>query len=170
MFIVISMDHCVISTPSIEDLLARACCGCSFVAPGIEMYVKKYSFGYGSVCPKTFPILSITITPVNNPVVPPHFTMDDIIGYSDSRMHETLILLSDWPALTPSAPLALMPPPLIGSSQPLTVSRLQMQIHLHGLQQNTSKLRIQLSQLRDIQVSSRERYGRTHTHTHSSRL
>uniref|UniRef100_A0A8C8CHE3 Actin interacting protein 3-like C-terminal domain-containing protein n=1 Tax=Oncorhynchus tshawytscha TaxID=74940 RepID=A0A8C8CHE3_ONCTS len=89
---------------------------------------------------------------------PPHFTMDDIIGYINSRMHrhETLIPLSDWPALTPSAPLALMPPPLIGSSQPLMVSRLQMQIHLHGLQQNTSELRKQLSQLRNIQLENQD--------------
>ncbi|XP_038830889.1 SRC kinase signaling inhibitor 1-like [Salvelinus namaycush] len=59
-------------------------------------------------------------------------------------------------ALTPSAPLALMPPPLVGSSQPLTVSRLQMQIHLHGLQQNTSELRKQLSQLRNIQLENQD--------------
>uniref|UniRef100_A0A8C7PN99 Actin interacting protein 3-like C-terminal domain-containing protein n=1 Tax=Oncorhynchus mykiss TaxID=8022 RepID=A0A8C7PN99_ONCMY len=73
-----------------------------------------------------------------------------------TRGPETLIPLSDWPALTPSAPLALMPPPLIGSSQPLTVSRLQMQIHLHGLQQNTSELRKQLSQLRNIQLENQD--------------
>uniref|UniRef100_A0A674BMU0 SRC kinase signaling inhibitor 1-like n=1 Tax=Salmo trutta TaxID=8032 RepID=A0A674BMU0_SALTR len=58
--------------------------------------------------------------------------------------------------LTPSAPLALMPPPPTGSAQSLTVSRLQMQNHLHGLQQNTSKLRIQLSQLRDIQLENQD--------------
>uniref|UniRef100_A0A4W5M8B4 SRC kinase signaling inhibitor 1 n=1 Tax=Hucho hucho TaxID=62062 RepID=A0A4W5M8B4_9TELE len=73
-----------------------------------------------------------------------------------TRGPETLILLSDWPALTLSAPLALMPPPLIGSSQPLTVSRLQMQIHLHDLQQNTSELRKQLSQLRNIQLENQD--------------
>ncbi|XP_064780162.1 SRC kinase signaling inhibitor 1-like isoform X4 [Oncorhynchus masou masou] len=58
--------------------------------------------------------------------------------------------------LTPSAPLALMPPPPTGSAQSLTVSRLQMQNHLHGLQQNTSKLRIQLSQLRNIQLENQD--------------
>uniref|UniRef100_A0A4W5QEA8 SRC kinase signaling inhibitor 1 n=1 Tax=Hucho hucho TaxID=62062 RepID=A0A4W5QEA8_9TELE len=73
-----------------------------------------------------------------------------------TRGPETLILLSDWPALTPSAPLALMPPPPTGSAQSLTVSRLQMQNHLHGLQQNTSKLRIQLSQLRNIQLENQD--------------
>lgn len=56
-------------------------------------------------------------------------------------------------ALTPSAPLALMPPPPSGAHQPVTVSRLQMQLHLQGLQQNTNALRKQLSQLRNMQVS-----------------
>lgn len=55
-------------------------------------------------------------------------------------------------ALTPSAPLALMPPP---SNQPVAVSRLQMQLHLQSLQQNTNALRKQLSQLRNIQVCMR---------------
>ncbi|XP_045079713.1 SRC kinase signaling inhibitor 1 [Coregonus clupeaformis] len=59
-------------------------------------------------------------------------------------------------ALTPSAPLALMPPPPTGSTQSPIVSRLQMQTHLHGLQQNTSRLRIQLSQLRDIQLENQD--------------
>lgn len=57
-----------------------------------------------------------------------------------------------WAALTPSAPLALMPPPPSGANQPVTVSRLQMQLHLQGLQQNTNALRKQLSQLRNMQV------------------
>lgn len=55
-------------------------------------------------------------------------------------------------ALTPSAPLALMPPPPSGPNQPVTVSRLQMQLHLQSLQQNTNALRKQLSQLRNMQV------------------
>lgn len=55
-------------------------------------------------------------------------------------------------ALTPSAPLALMPPPSLGASQPVSVSRVQMQLHLQGLQQNTNALRKQLSQLRNMQV------------------
>ncbi|XP_055746835.1 SRC kinase signaling inhibitor 1-like isoform X4 [Salvelinus fontinalis] len=69
---------------------------------------------------------------------------------------ETANYCSETDTLTPSAPLALMPPPLVGSSQPLTVSRLQMQIHLHGLQQNTSELRKQLSQLRNIQLENQD--------------
>ncbi|XP_054605512.1 SRC kinase signaling inhibitor 1 isoform X9 [Nothobranchius furzeri] len=59
-------------------------------------------------------------------------------------------------ALTPSAPLALMPPPSLGSSQPITVSRMQMQLHLQNLQQNTNALRKQLSQLRNIQLENQD--------------
>ncbi|CAL8260938.1 unnamed protein product, partial [Arctogadus glacialis] len=59
-------------------------------------------------------------------------------------------------AQTPSAPLALMPPPPSGANQPITVSRLQMQLHLQGLQQNTSSLRKQLSQLRHIQLENQD--------------
>ncbi|XP_067345023.1 SRC kinase signaling inhibitor 1 isoform X3 [Channa argus] len=59
-------------------------------------------------------------------------------------------------ALTPSAPLALMPPPLSGPNQPVTVSRLQMQLHLQGLQQNTNALRKQLSQLRNVQLENQD--------------
>ncbi|XP_028286786.1 SRC kinase signaling inhibitor 1 isoform X2 [Parambassis ranga] len=55
--------------------------------------------------------------------------------------------------LTPSAPLALMPPP---SNQPVAVSRLQMQLHLQSLQQNTNALRKQLSQLRNIQLENQD--------------
>ncbi|XP_037133217.1 SRC kinase signaling inhibitor 1-like isoform X2 [Syngnathus acus] len=61
-------------------------------------------------------------------------------------------------AVTPSGPLALMPPPLppAAASQPLTVSRLQMHRHLLGLQQSTNTLRTQLSQLRDIQLENQD--------------
>lgn len=62
-------------------------------------------------------------------------------------------------ALTPSAPLALMPPPPSGANQPVSVSRLQMQLHLQGLQQSTSALRKQLSQLRNMQVGEGSRIG-----------
>lgn len=48
-----------------------------------------------------------------------------------------------------------MPPPPSGANQPVTVSRLQMQLHLQGLQQNTNALRKQLSQLRNMQVCVR---------------
>ncbi|XP_029977515.1 SRC kinase signaling inhibitor 1-like [Sphaeramia orbicularis] len=59
-------------------------------------------------------------------------------------------------ALTPSAPLALMPPPPSGANQPVAVSRLQMQLHLQGLQQNTNALRKQLSQLRNMQLENQD--------------
>ncbi|XP_062415837.1 SRC kinase signaling inhibitor 1-like isoform X4 [Pungitius pungitius] len=58
--------------------------------------------------------------------------------------------------VTPSAPLALMPPPPTGAHQPVTVSRLQMQLHLQGLQQNTNALRQQLSQLRNMQLENQD--------------
>uniref|UniRef100_A0A3B5A196 SRC kinase signaling inhibitor 1-like n=1 Tax=Stegastes partitus TaxID=144197 RepID=A0A3B5A196_9TELE len=58
--------------------------------------------------------------------------------------------------LTPSAPLALMPPPPSGPNQPVPVSRLQMQLHLQGLQQNTNALRKQLSQLRNMQLENQD--------------
>ncbi|XP_028826716.1 SRC kinase signaling inhibitor 1 isoform X3 [Denticeps clupeoides] len=58
--------------------------------------------------------------------------------------------------LTPSAPLALMPPPPTGSSQPIMVSRLQMQLHLSGLQQSAAELRKQLSQLRRLQLQNQD--------------
>ncbi|XP_038846639.1 SRC kinase signaling inhibitor 1-like [Salvelinus namaycush] len=78
---------------------------------------------------------------------------DSPVWIQDWAQNSLLFLLE---SLTPSAPLALMPPPPTGSAQSLTVSRLQMQNHLHGLQQNTSKLRIQLSQLRDIQLENQD--------------
>ncbi|KAM4524962.1 SRC kinase signaling inhibitor 1-like isoform 4-T5 [Odontesthes bonariensis] len=59
-------------------------------------------------------------------------------------------------ALTPSAPLALMPPPSSGLNQPVAVSRLQMQLHLQDLQQNTNALRKQLSQLRNMQLENQD--------------
>ncbi|XP_055047871.2 SRC kinase signaling inhibitor 1 isoform X2 [Misgurnus anguillicaudatus] len=59
-------------------------------------------------------------------------------------------------ALTPSAPLALMPPPSSGGSQSSTVSRLQMQLHLHDLQQNATDLRKQLAQLRKMQLQNQD--------------
>ncbi|XP_051572754.1 SRC kinase signaling inhibitor 1-like isoform X1 [Myxocyprinus asiaticus] len=59
-------------------------------------------------------------------------------------------------ALTPSAPLALMPPPSSSTSQASTVSRLQMQLHLHDLQQNATDLRKQLVQLRKMQLQNQD--------------
>ncbi|CAJ1076128.1 SRC kinase signaling inhibitor 1 isoform X7 [Xyrichtys novacula] len=52
---------------------------------------------------------------------------------------------------TPSAPLALMPPPPSNS-----VGRLQMKLHLHGLQQNATDLRKQLTQLRKTQLENQD--------------
>uniref|UniRef100_A0A8C5GTC3 SRC kinase signaling inhibitor 1-like n=1 Tax=Gouania willdenowi TaxID=441366 RepID=A0A8C5GTC3_GOUWI len=63
---------------------------------------------------------------------------------------------TDSKSLTPSAPLALMPPPPSLANQPVTVSRLQMQLHLQGLQQNTNILRKQLSQLRNMQLENQD--------------
>lgn len=48
-----------------------------------------------------------------------------------------------------------MPPPSLGANQPVSVSRLQMQLHLQGLQQSTNALRKQLSQLRNMQVGEK---------------
>ncbi|XP_057202526.1 SRC kinase signaling inhibitor 1 isoform X1 [Triplophysa rosa] len=59
-------------------------------------------------------------------------------------------------ALTPSAPLALMPPPSSGGSQASTVTRLQMQLHMHDLQQNATDLRKQLTQLRKMQLQNQD--------------
>ncbi|XP_064177678.1 SRC kinase signaling inhibitor 1-like isoform X5 [Anguilla rostrata] len=59
-------------------------------------------------------------------------------------------------ALTPSAPLALMPPPPAGAAQATTVTRLQMQLHLHDLQHNATELRDQLSQLRKMQLQNQD--------------
>lgn len=53
---------------------------------------------------------------------------------------------------SPSAPLALMPPPPSGVCQPIAMSRSQMQLHLTDLQQHTVELRKQLTQLRQLQV------------------
>ncbi|XP_074512188.1 SRC kinase signaling inhibitor 1 isoform X13 [Sebastes fasciatus] len=57
---------------------------------------------------------------------------------------------------TPSAPLALMPPPPSHMSQLNSSGRLQMQLHLHGLQQNATDLRKQLGQLRKIQIDNQD--------------
>uniref|UniRef100_A0A8C9R519 SRC kinase signaling inhibitor 1 n=1 Tax=Scleropages formosus TaxID=113540 RepID=A0A8C9R519_SCLFO len=58
--------------------------------------------------------------------------------------------------LTPSAPLALMPPPPTIAAQATTVTRLQMQLHLHDLQLNATELRDQLSQLRKMQLQNQD--------------
>uniref|UniRef100_A0A3Q4BXL6 Uncharacterized protein n=1 Tax=Mola mola TaxID=94237 RepID=A0A3Q4BXL6_MOLML len=58
---------------------------------------------------------------------------------------------------TPSAPLALMPPPPCNAAQVNSVSRLQMQLQsLNGLQQNATDLRKQLTHLRRIQLENQD--------------
>ncbi|XP_078807861.1 SRC kinase signaling inhibitor 1 isoform X7 [Oryzias latipes] len=59
-------------------------------------------------------------------------------------------------ANTPSAPLALMPPPPSNLILVNSVGRLQMKLHLHGLQQNATDLRKQLSQLRKLQLENQD--------------
>ncbi|XP_077069271.1 SRC kinase signaling inhibitor 1 isoform X28 [Siphateles boraxobius] len=76
--------------------------------------------------------------------------------FSSSEKTESTSDGSATGTLTPSAPLALMPPPSSGVSQASTVSRLQMQLHLHDLQQNATDLRKQLSQLRKMQLQNQD--------------
>uniref|UniRef100_A0A8C2ZB63 SRC kinase signaling inhibitor 1 n=1 Tax=Cyclopterus lumpus TaxID=8103 RepID=A0A8C2ZB63_CYCLU len=57
---------------------------------------------------------------------------------------------------TPSAPLALMPPPPSNTTPVNSAGRLQMQLHLHGLQHNATDLRKQLGQLRKIQMENQD--------------
>ncbi|XP_057176158.1 SRC kinase signaling inhibitor 1-like isoform X1 [Triplophysa rosa] len=57
---------------------------------------------------------------------------------------------------SPSAPLALMPPPPTGESQPIAMSRSQMQLHLSDLQQHTAELRKQLTELRQLQMQNQD--------------
>ncbi|XP_061567976.1 SRC kinase signaling inhibitor 1 isoform X2 [Cololabis saira] len=59
-------------------------------------------------------------------------------------------------ANTPSAPLALMPPPPSNTTPVNSVGRLQMKLHLHGLHQNATDLRKQLTQLRKIQLENQD--------------
>uniref|UniRef100_A0A3Q3B4Z6 SRC kinase signaling inhibitor 1 n=1 Tax=Kryptolebias marmoratus TaxID=37003 RepID=A0A3Q3B4Z6_KRYMA len=59
-------------------------------------------------------------------------------------------------ANTPSAPLALMPPPPSNMTPVNSVGRLQMKLHLHGLQQNATDLRKQLTQLRKTQLENQD--------------
>ncbi|XP_026063784.1 SRC kinase signaling inhibitor 1 isoform X5 [Carassius auratus] len=76
--------------------------------------------------------------------------------FSSSEKTESTSDGSATGTLTPSAPLALMPPPSSGGSQASTVSRLQMQLHLHDLQQNATDLRKQLAQLRKMQLQNQD--------------
>ncbi|XP_016146865.1 SRC kinase signaling inhibitor 1-like [Sinocyclocheilus grahami] len=57
---------------------------------------------------------------------------------------------------SPSAPLALMPPPPTAASQPIAMSRSQMLLHLTDLQQHTAELRKQLTQLRQLQLQNQD--------------
>uniref|UniRef100_G3NKC2 Actin interacting protein 3-like C-terminal domain-containing protein n=1 Tax=Gasterosteus aculeatus aculeatus TaxID=481459 RepID=G3NKC2_GASAC len=82
--------------------------------------------------------------------------MEKQIASLTGLLQRVLSRAPDAEILTPSAPLALMPPPPSGAHQPVTVSRLQMQLHLQGLQQNTNALRQQLSQLRNMQLENQD--------------
>ncbi|XP_034076311.1 SRC kinase signaling inhibitor 1 isoform X1 [Gymnodraco acuticeps] len=59
-------------------------------------------------------------------------------------------------AHTPSAPLALMPPPPSLLTPVNGAGRLKMKLHLNGLQQNATDLRKQLSQLRKMQMENQD--------------
>ncbi|XP_030262383.1 SRC kinase signaling inhibitor 1 isoform X3 [Sparus aurata] len=74
-----------------------------------------------------------------------------VLGESDDKYKQSTAGRLKKKAHTPSAPLALMPPPPSNS-----VSRLQMQLHLNGLQQNATDLRKQLSQLRKTQLENQD--------------
>ncbi|XP_057202532.1 SRC kinase signaling inhibitor 1 isoform X6 [Triplophysa rosa] len=76
--------------------------------------------------------------------------------FSSSEKTESTSDGSATGTLTPSAPLALMPPPSSGGSQASTVTRLQMQLHMHDLQQNATDLRKQLTQLRKMQLQNQD--------------
>uniref|UniRef100_A0A8C9SAY3 SRC kinase signaling inhibitor 1 n=1 Tax=Scleropages formosus TaxID=113540 RepID=A0A8C9SAY3_SCLFO len=76
--------------------------------------------------------------------------------FSSSEKTESTSDGSATGTLTPSAPLALMPPPPTGATQATTVTRLQMQLHLHDLKQNATDLRDQLSQLRKMQLQNQD--------------
>ncbi|KAL7860732.1 hypothetical protein AOLI_G00170810 [Acnodon oligacanthus] len=75
--------------------------------------------------------------------------------FSSSEKTESTSDGSATGTLTPSAPLALMPPPAM-TPQGSNVSRLQMQLHLHELKQNATDLRKQLDQLRKMQMQNQD--------------
>ncbi|KAM7386998.1 hypothetical protein PAMA_009567 [Pampus argenteus] len=78
------------------------------------------------------------------------------LPFSSSEKTETNSDGSATGTHTPSAPLALMPPPPSNTSQLNSVGSLQMQLHLQGLQQNATDLRKQLTQLRKIQMENQD--------------
>ncbi|KAI3359573.1 hypothetical protein L3Q82_013968, partial [Scortum barcoo] len=78
------------------------------------------------------------------------------LPFSSSEKTETNSDGSATGTHTPSAPLALMPPPPSNITQVNSVGRLQMQLHLHGLQQNATDLRKQLTQLRKTQLENQD--------------
>ncbi|RXM34753.1 SRC kinase signaling inhibitor 1, partial [Acipenser ruthenus] len=59
-------------------------------------------------------------------------------------------------AMAPPSPPAPPPPPSAAPVQSSAVTQMQMQLHLHGLQQNTSDLRDQLSHLRKMQLQNQD--------------
>uniref|UniRef100_A0A8C9VM67 SRC kinase signaling inhibitor 1 n=1 Tax=Scleropages formosus TaxID=113540 RepID=A0A8C9VM67_SCLFO len=82
--------------------------------------------------------------------------MEKQIASLTGLVQSVLTRAPDSDTLTPSAPLALMPPPPTGATQATTVTRLQMQLHLHDLKQNATDLRDQLSQLRKMQLQNQD--------------
>ncbi|XP_032394517.1 SRC kinase signaling inhibitor 1 isoform X3 [Etheostoma spectabile] len=78
------------------------------------------------------------------------------LPFSSSEKTETNSDGSATGTHTPSAPLALMPPPPSNTTPVNFAGRLQMQLHLHGLQQNATDLRKQLGQLRKIQIENQD--------------
>ncbi|KAM7371893.1 hypothetical protein PAMP_009095 [Pampus punctatissimus] len=78
------------------------------------------------------------------------------LPFSSSEKTETNSDGSATGTHTPSAPLALMPPPPSNTTQLNSVGSLQMQLHLQGLQQNATDLRKQLTQLRKIQMENQD--------------
>ncbi|CAG02795.1 unnamed protein product [Tetraodon nigroviridis] len=59
-------------------------------------------------------------------------------------------------AHTPSAPLALMPPPPTNAAHVNSINHLQMELYLSGLKKNATDLRKQLTQLRKTQLDNQD--------------
>uniref|UniRef100_A0A674N4V5 SRC kinase signaling inhibitor 1 n=1 Tax=Takifugu rubripes TaxID=31033 RepID=A0A674N4V5_TAKRU len=78
------------------------------------------------------------------------------LPFSSSEKTETNSDGSATAAHTPSAPLALMPPPPSNAAHVNSINHLQMQLHLSGLKKNATDLRKQLTQLRKTQLDNQD--------------